>query len=145
MMRNAGDLRKELETWCASYVAAFEAFDVPAIGAHWMFPAMIVSGTYQGILSDAGAFNKNTAHLTSFYKRQNVQGVTRSVLDCSMLAEQTAVMRVQDAMSSPKGDKIAEWVSAYVLKKTSPGWRAIFADATGEEHRLDLNKNKFKG
>lgn len=125
-------LKTELEAWCASYVTAFEAFDVEAIGQHWAFPAMVVSNRHQLVMADSDAFNRNTGKLTSFYERQNARKVRRQVLQANVMLAESAMMRVKDTISTPAGDPITEWVSAYVLRKTDAGWKAIFADATGE-------------
>ena len=126
------ELHGELQAWCASYIAAFESSDISATGEHWAFPAMIITGDRQIILKDADAFNKNTAGLTAFYERQKVQRITRTVLSCKFLGEDTASMRVHDVMSSGCGEQIVDWVAAYALRRTEGGWRAIFADASGE-------------
>ena len=132
MIIDATDLRVELETWCASYIIAFEAFDLTAIGAHWTFPAMVVSGSRQLIMNEAGSFDQNTGALINFYKRQNARKVTRKIVAAYPLADMTAAMRVKDVISEPDDTPITQWVSAYVLRKTSKGWKAIFADASGE-------------
>ena len=131
-MAEATALREELDAWCSSYITAFEAFNVKAIGAHWLFPAMVVSGGRQLIMKDAASFDRNTSALTNFYKAQNATRVQRTVLSCHMMLEQSAAMRVKDIISTAQNEPITEWVSAYVLRKTQLGWRAIFADATGE-------------
>lgn len=131
-MIGAVDLRGDLENWCASYVDAFERYDVEAIGAHWAFPAMIISGPSQSILRDQDKFNRNTTGLMAFYKRQDVLRVVRTILSYEPLSEDIAAMRVHDVVWSTSDEQIVEWVSAYVLRRTPEGWRAIFADATGE-------------
>ena len=129
---SADTLQTELEAWCASYVSAFEAFDVDAIGMHWAFPATLVSGGRTIAIKDANTFNRNTQMLTGFYERQNARCVTREIVEVMAMGNDTAAMRVRDQMSTPEGDALASWVSAYVLQKTRNGWRAIFADAQGE-------------
>lgn len=131
-MNERRDLHGEIQAWCDSYIAAFEVSDIFATGEHWAFPAMIMAGDNQVIMKDAVAFNKNTSGLTAFYERQKVQSIKRTVLSCQLLGDDTASMRVHDVMSSGDGEKIVEWVSAYVLRRTDRGWRAIFADASGE-------------
>lgn len=125
-------LQQDLTDWCASYVRAFEAFDVEAIGAHWAFPAMLISGGRTITIKDEDTFNRNTQMLTGFYERQNARRVTRDIIEVMAMGEETAAMRVRDQMSTPDGEALAGWVSAYVLQKTKQGWRAIFADAQGE-------------
>lgn len=131
-MTDDPDLKTELEAWCASYVTAFETFDAEMIGAHWAFPAMVVSNHRQLVMADADTFNRNTGHLIAFYERQNARKVVREVLFASPMLAESAMMRVKDTISTPAGEPITEWVSAYVLRKTDAGWKAIFADATGE-------------
>ena len=126
------DLKVELEDWCASYVTAFEAFDLQGIGAHWAFPAMVVSGKRQLIMQDAAAFDRNTGALVAFYERQNARKVTRKIIAAHPMADATAAMQVQDVISTLDQQPITQWVSAYVLRKTNSAWRAIFADASGE-------------
>ncbi|MEM9668442.1 MAG: hypothetical protein AAF950_05910 [Pseudomonadota bacterium] len=126
------DLKQNLETWCESYVRAFEAFDVQAIGQHWDFPAVITSGDRQIVLADAATFDANTEKLVSFYKRQDVKTVIRSIKDVLSMGAQTAAMRVHDKMLTRDGQTIVEWRSAYVLRRSNARWRAIFADANGE-------------
>lgn len=125
-------LHDELVDWCRSYVTAFEAFDLEAIGRHWAFPALIVSGERQFMMPDAAAFNRNTGALIDFYERQDARKVQRTVIEVQPLLGASAAMKVRDIISTPTGDRITEWVSAYVLRRTQEGWRAVFADATGE-------------
>lgn len=132
MIQDETALGAELTGWCECYVAAFNRFDVETIGAHWAFPAMVVSSGRQIVLKDFETFNKNTSVLTEFYQRQSVHSVQRRVLSCVRLVEGSAAMRVQDVVFSLSGEKVTEWVSAYILRRTELGWKAIFADATGE-------------
>ncbi len=125
-------LQTELEAWCQSYVIAFEAFDLHTISNHWAFPAMIVSGARQLVMKDKASFDHNTGALIAFYERHNAKRVTRTIVDAQALIGGTALMRVQDEISTPDGTLITTWRSAYILRKTADGWRAIFADATGE-------------
>lgn len=131
-MPKTARLRLDLEDWCLSYVAAFEAFDIPAIGAHWSFPAMVISGGRQLVMPDAASFDRNTGALVDFYKRQNAQKVTRRVLSVFEMGPASAAMHVHDTISTPENEQITEWKSAYVLRQEDDNWRAIFADATGE-------------
>jgi len=132
LIPDATDLVADLEAWCASYVVAFEAFDVTAIGAHWAFPTMIVSGDRQLIMQDKASFDRNTDALVDFYKRHNARNVKRRVIAAYPMVDMTAAMQVEDVISEPDGQPITQWVSAYVLRRTPEGWRAIFADASGE-------------
>ena len=77
-------------------------------------------------------FDRNTAALIAFYERQDARKVERTILSCQPMLENTAAMQVKDVISTPTGKNIVSWVSAYVLMNTASGWRAIFADATGE-------------
>lgn len=122
----------DLEAWCGSYVAAFERFEVKAIGAHWAFPALIISGRHQLVMSDQAAFDNNTDGLVGFYKRQKVAKVERKVLRVEAMGEKSVAMQVEDMMSTASGAPIEGWRSAYVLRQTRGGWRAVLADATGE-------------
>ena len=131
-MNSAEDLVNELAAWCASYVAAFEAYDPAAIGAHWSFPALIVSGDRSFAFEGANQFDRNTGMLMDFYRRQEVAIVRRAVEDAMALGPDTAAMRVHDEMISADGTPIVQWRSAYVLRRLPGGWRAIFADASGE-------------
>ncbi|MEO0881474.1 MAG: hypothetical protein AAFY34_01965 [Pseudomonadota bacterium] len=132
MTPTAIGLNDQLSAWCSSYIDAFEAFDVSAIGAHWAFPAMIASGDRQIVFKDVESFNRNTATLVGFYKEQDVARVDRVVTGVLQMTEKTAAMQVQDRMFTSSGSMIVEWVSAYVLRSGTQGWRAVFADANGE-------------
>ena len=125
-------LKAELKAWCASYVAAFESFDLNAIGQHWSFPALVVSGARQLSMATQGEFDRNTGALISFYERQDARRVRRSVQWCKSFEKAKAIMQVEDVISKPDGEVIADWVSTYILRKTASGWKALFADATGE-------------
>ncbi len=131
-MTTIANLVVELDAWCASYVEAFEAFDVVGIGFHWAFPALIVSGARSLAALDPVSFDRNTKALVDFYERQNARRVERKVLSAAPMGPDTAAMQVADTMMTPEGEPITDWVSAYVLRRTAAGWRAIFADATGE-------------
>lgn len=131
-MRDIEDLCEQLDTWCASYVRAFEAFDVEAIGAHWAFPALILSGNQHLSLPDADQFNHNTSMLVGFYKAQHVALVERSVISVMPMGAASVAMQVHDKMMSIDAEPIASWTSAYVLRRVKASWRAIFADAAGE-------------
>jgi len=131
-MIDEAQLIEELSDWCGSYVRAFEAFDVPSIGAHWAFPAVILSGDHQVVLKDAGQFDANTKALVEFYRRQDVASVKRSVTGVFWLRDGTAAMTVEDRMFTSDQTALVEWQSAYVLRQQNGNWRAIFADANGE-------------
>ncbi|MEM7661812.1 MAG: hypothetical protein AAF292_06155 [Pseudomonadota bacterium] len=125
-------LRGDLSAWCTSYVEAFEAFDVRAIGSHWSFPATILTGNRQMVLKTVDDFNANTAALVDFYRAQDVAQVKRVVRRVFQMSECLAAMQVSDVMQSASGDTLVEWDSSYVLREDGNTWRAIFADANGE-------------
>lgn len=125
-------LREELDLWCASYVAAFEKFDLESIGAHWAFPALVVSGSRQLSMTTQADFDRNTGALISFYEKHDARRVKRAIQWCRSFENAKAIMQVADVISTSKGEVLTNWVSTYVLRLSSEGWRALFADATGE-------------
>ena len=131
-MLEADLLREELETWCASYVSAFESFDISLISQHWAFPALIVSGGHQLAMESRDVFDRNTGALVAFYEKHDARRVERTIQWCRAFDKGKAIMQVADIMSTPSGEVLTEWTSTYVLRKASGGWRALFADATGE-------------
>lgn len=131
-MLETDQLREDLEAWCASYVSAFESFDLSRISQHWAFPALIVSGKHQLSMATRDVFDRNTGALISFYEKHDARNVQRTIEWCRTFDKGKAIMQVADVMSTPSGEILTEWVSTYVLRKTSEGWRALFADATGE-------------
>lgn len=126
------ELRTVLEDWCASYVAAFSTFDVPAIARHWTFPATVVLWGKPGLLADADAFITNTERLCGFYRAQGVAMAERSVREVLLLAPGSAAIQVDDVMRDSSGTQITGWSAGYLLCETGEGWRACSAVADGE-------------
>lgn len=125
-------MKDVIEQWCQSYTAAFSNYDAEGIGAHWMFPAVILSGGRSLTFRDPEHFNKNTANLLSFYKAQNVSAARRRLLDHFELDGGAVSIRVADDMISSVGDVIVSWTASYVLQTQSEGLRAVLAVADGE-------------
>lgn len=125
-------LAEELDAWCQSYVAAFSAYDVPAIGAHWTFPAIILAGGAPVLLASRDKFDRNTERLCTFYRAQRVTRAERRLVDHFPMTPTTAAMRVTDTMLDAEGNEIVAWEAAYTLTQTPEGWRACLADARGE-------------
>ena len=95
------DLRTDLEAWCRSYVAAFEAADANAIAAHWTFPALTTQAGKSFTFKSAEHFEQNTGLLLGFYKAQSVASVERTMVDLLVMGEGAVSMTVQDAILSP--------------------------------------------
>ncbi|MEO0549410.1 MAG: hypothetical protein AAFZ91_05780 [Pseudomonadota bacterium] len=125
-------LATELEAWCASYVAAFSAYDAEGVSAHWAFPALILQGKHRLVFAEEAKFTKNTENLLAFYRRQDVDRADRKLLEAFEMGDATAAMRVEDQMLTPDGDLIATWQASYMLQKQADGWRAVSAVADGE-------------
>lgn len=125
-------LEADLDAWCQSYVTAFSAYDAAGIGDHWLFPALIISSGRNLVFKTREHFDANTGGLLDFYKREGVAKAERGVLSCLAMNDDTAAMRVCDAMLDGDGNTIVTWEAAYTLRKTDEGWRAILAAADGE-------------
>ncbi|WOR16414.1 hypothetical protein RYZ27_07010 [Hyphomonas sp. FCG-A18] len=126
------DMKDAIEQWCQSYTAAFSNYDAVGIGAHWMFPAVILSGGRSLTFRDAEHFNKNTANLLSFYKAQDVAAARRRLIEYLELDAGAVSIKVADDMISSNGETIVSWTASYVLNKGSEGLRAVMAIADGE-------------
>lgn len=126
------DLRSELEAWCRSYVAAFEAYDAEQISSHWTFPALTTQADRSFTFKSAEHFASNTARLISFYQAQGVARVIRDVRDVRPLSDHAANMIVADRMLDATGAVIAEWQASYVLQRVAGTWKAVMAVADGE-------------
>ncbi|MEM1104816.1 MAG: hypothetical protein AAGH87_00380 [Pseudomonadota bacterium] len=122
----------DLTAWCASYVAAFSAYDVQAIGAHWVFPATILAGGRPLRLESREKFDANTDTLCGFYRAQGVARARRSLRSATPLGAASAAIQVDDVVEDAGGGVITRWRAGYVLVKTAQGWRACLADADGE-------------
>ncbi|MEL6661655.1 MAG: hypothetical protein AAFR33_01535 [Pseudomonadota bacterium] len=134
-MMQAEDQRRvedELSAWCHSYVEAFSAYDIPAIGSHWVFPATLLIKSAPVILKSREAFDANTEKLCVFYRDQGVVRARRELIAVLSMTPTTASIRVEDVMEDTTGAAIATWQAGYTLTKTSNGWRACLADAGGE-------------
>ncbi|MDJ0921092.1 MAG: hypothetical protein QNI84_08180 [Henriciella sp.] len=126
------DLAAELDAWCASYTAAFSAYDAAAVSSHWAFPALILQGEHRIVFDTEAKFTRNTTNLLDFYRRQKVDRAERVLLEASPMGKRATTMRVEDRMLTPGGDLIATWQASYVLQKLSGAWRAVSAVADGE-------------
>lgn len=124
--------KDELSQWCLSYVTAFGEFDPDAIATHWDYPATVLQAGKLFSFPDAQSFASNVRKLCSFYRRQNVVSAVRDLLDVYPLSDDVVSIRAEDHMLSVTGRVIVSWQSAYTLRKTNNGWRAIFAIADGE-------------
>ena len=126
------DLQTDLETWCASYISAFERFDASAIAEHWAFPALTTQSGQSFAFKSADHFAANTEKLLGFYKRQGVASVERRVLSHYEMGANAVAMTVADKMLDAAGNVLAGWQAAYVMKRTGTSWRAVVAIADGE-------------
>lgn len=126
------DLRAELETWCQSYVVAFESYNADAIAAHWTFPALTTQAGRSFTFKSAEHFAKNTGLLLGFYKAQKVERVERRVVDILSMSDGAVSMTVQDRMLDGASNEIAAWQAAYVLQYVNKTWKAVAAVADGE-------------
>ncbi len=126
------DLRIELNAWCRSYVAAFNAEDAEAIAAHWTFPALTTQAGRSFTFKSAEQFAGNTGKLLGFYRAQLVDRVEREVIECHAMHRDAVAMTVSDVMYTAEGDKIASWQAAYVLQRVQGDWKAGMAVADGE-------------
>jgi hypothetical protein len=129
---NASTLASQLDAWCQSYVTAFCAYDVPAISAHWTFPATILVDGDPVALDSRTRFDRNTEKLCGFYRRQGVAHAERTLIGHMSMGEASAAIRVADRMVDTSGVEIVAWQAAYTLLRTPAGWRACLADAGGE-------------
>nr|WP_070959144.1 hypothetical protein [Hyphomonas sp. Mor2] len=125
-------LETELDAWCQSYVAAFNAEDAGAIAAHWTFPALTTQAGRSFTFKSEAHFAKNTGILLGFYRAQHVDRVTRELVACHLLHRDAATMIVSDVMSAANGEEIASWQAAYVLQRVNHAWKAVMAVADGE-------------
>lgn len=121
-----------IEAWCASYVAAFNAFDAGAIERHWVFPALIVQRERRLVFETAERFSANTDMLLGFYRRQNVARVTRSLSEHLVMGDGLVSVTVSDVMQDAGGAEIVSWQAAYLLQKVAGAWKAAVAYADGE-------------
>ena len=124
--------KDSVEAWCQSYANAFATYDAQAITKHWHFPATVLQGGRIFAFKDPQDFEKNVSNLNAFYKRQNVQSVTRKLLDVYIMSDDVVAIRVEDNMLDTDGETIVSWHAAYNLKRHKQGWLAIFAIADGE-------------
>lgn len=138
-------LAEALDAWCQSYVAAFSAYDIPAIGAHWTFPAVILAGGAPVLLASRDKFDRNTDRLCTFYRAQGVTRAQRKLLEHFPMTQTAAAMRVADTMLDAKGGEIVSWQAAYTLTRTPEGWRACLADAGGEMAAWDSRGTPLGG
>jgi len=129
---DASALASQLDAWCQSYVAAFSAYDVTAISAHWAFPAMILVDGGPVALDSRARFDRNTEKLCGFYRQQGVASAERTLIGHMSMGEASAAIRVADRMVDNSGAEIVAWQAAYTLLRTPVGWRACLADAGGE-------------
>ncbi len=129
---NASALASQLDAWCQSYVTAFSAYDVPAISAHWTFPATILVDGEPVALDSRARFDRNTEKLCVFYRQQGVARAERTLIGHMPMGEASAAIRVADRMIDTLGAEIVAWQAAYTLLRTPAGWRACLADAGGE-------------
>lgn len=125
-------IEREVGAWCGSYIEAFCDFDVDAITGHWMYPAIIMQGLEIFQFADAAVFKQNVRRLCDFYRREGVVSAVRDVDAVLQLMPDVASIRVYDRMLNVMGREIASWQSAYTLRNTPEGWRAVFAVADGE-------------
>lgn len=121
-----------LSDWCTSYVAAFSAYDVSGISAHWTFPSVILSGGRVLGFKSRERFDANTNGLLDFYRDQSVDSAERTLIASFPLGDAGASIRVADRMLDPDGNEIVSWQVAYTLARLEGGWRAVLAAADGE-------------
>lgn len=126
------DVKAAAETWCVSYLDAFNAKDVPAIAKHWAFPALIVTGQRSFAYTGAEPFERNTSRLLEFYADQNVAHAQRRCLKTLPLGATEMAIYTEDTFLDGKGEILAGWQSGYVLQLRGDGWRAVLASADGE-------------
>jgi len=126
------DIYNKVSAWCLSYVDAFSAFEAPLIADHWDYPATVLQSGRLFSFPDAQSFIRNVDNLCRFYREQNVAAAVRELLDVYYLADGVVSIRTGDQMIDDSGHKIVSWQSAYTLRETASGWRAIFAVADGE-------------
>lgn len=126
------DQREALDSWCQSYVTAFSSYDSQAIGVHWAFPALIVSGKHNLTFDTVDRFNRNTDGLLGFYRKMGVVKAHRKLLTTFPMGQGTASITVRDKMIDANGNTIVSWEAAYVLRQYGGKWLAIMANADGE-------------
>lgn len=122
----------EVAAWCHAYVEAFSAFDIDAIGRHWMFPALILQSGRTLAFDSLERFSKNTSGLLGFYERQGVDRAERDLVDHLVLSPDAVSITVFDKMIDIAGETIVTWQAAYVLQKVKGNWLAAVALADGE-------------
>jgi len=120
------------ETWCDTYLQAFNARDVARITGHWHFPAMLLIRPAVFIHKNPETFQQNTIRLLDFYQAQGVANAKRRCLKAEFLTETEITLQVHDCFNDHAGKRLAEWSAAYMLKEIDQSWRAILASAEGE-------------
>ena len=131
-MSAQADIYNKVSAWCLSYIDAFGAFDADRIAGHWDYPATVLQNGRLFSFPDAQSFARNVDNLCGFYRKQHVAAAMRDLLDVYLLADGVVSIRTDDHMIDKDGRTIVSWQSAYTLRHTTSGWRAIFAVADGE-------------
>lgn len=126
------DLRASIDAWCQSYVTAFSSYEAEAIGAHWSFPSLIISGGETITFATKDAFNRNTNALLGFYRKVGVASAKRSLFDVFAMGQGTVAISAADEMLDQSGAIITGWQSSYVLRQRGSSWLAVMANADGE-------------
>ena len=122
----------EVAAWCQSYVEAFSAFDIDAIGGHWIFPALILQSGRTLAFDSVERFSKNTSGLLGFYEHHGVDRAERDLVDHLVLSPDAVSITVFDKMIDAAGKTIVTWQAAYVLQSVQGNWRAAVALADRE-------------
>ncbi|MEM1389456.1 MAG: hypothetical protein AAGG45_00110 [Pseudomonadota bacterium] len=126
------DLRASVDAWCQSYVTAFSSYEAQAIGAHWSFPAVLISGDRNISFATKDQFNQNTEALLGFYRKVGVAGARRNLFDVFSMGQGTVAISAADEMLDASGQVITSWQSSYVLRQHGSSWLAVMANANGE-------------
>jgi hypothetical protein len=109
-----------------AYAAAFTRFDIDAICALWVYPALFAGRGKRAVL-DAGSFRANTEALCEFYRAQGVARARKRLISLDQLAPTIAAAVTEDELTDDHCAVLAQWRHGYILSETTEGAKAIAA------------------
>ena len=119
-----------------AYGAAFEAGDVAAITALWVYPAHIVSDAGDQVTSVAvpspEAFGKPLEHVLEMYRRVGCKRIAVRELDVEELSASLRRAVVTWGLVGLADLPLYDFTTSYVLARVEGRWKALSAVAHDE-------------
>lgn len=127
---------EELEDFFRGYAAEFEAGDVAAITARWLYPCHVTTDAVDGISAVAvpspEAFHGPIHQVLELYRRVGMKRIRLLALDVDTLSAQLRRATVRWGLAGLADLPLYDFTTSYVLARRDGRWKLVSAVAHDE-------------